>query len=709
MEESSLCQDSAATEGGTCPVLDDVDGNYSVRDCTTVEANIFSDEVEENFSLEEEPITVEDANSIDPNSLNPYIGREFESEHATYLFYGQYARHVGFGIRKRFIRRSKLNNEVIGRTYVCSREGIKLNRKEVDHPRPTTRLDCKAMMKVKRYENGKWIIIKFVKEHNHELYPHSACIFQSPLISTCNETPKSSDIDVSKTMVPPTKRGRPKKLQVIDKNGRHLFDNEQRESLSAGDAQTIYEYFMRAQVSNPRFFYAMELDDQQRLRNVFWADTKSRVDYAHFGDVVAFDTTYLMNKYETKLVLFVGINHHGQSVLLGCALVTDETKASFLWVFRTWLTVMQGGPPKAIITDQHQAIKLAVAEAFPFPQTRHRLCLCHIMRRVPEKLGKLCESDGNFMYKLDKCVYDSLTVDEFERRWKKLIQAYGLTDHDWLQTLYEDRMHWVPAYLKDTLFAGVCSSHREEIVTSFFDGYVSQKTNLKDFIDQIEFALQKSYSAEEEADLETYRRTPNLITGSPYEAQMSSIYTMDVFKKFQGEILQIPSCTAVRIQKEEGADLNYIVKELKMKPNGVRGVKDYAVTFNSCETKVSCVCRLFEFEGYICRHAMVVLFAVGVFDIPFCYILKRWTRDAKNIDICNGSQDSGPEFVAKCFSDLRADSLKLAEEGSLTKERYRTAKIFLKEALMKMTSMDKVPASVPVIKSKEVQQQISWQ
>ncbi|KAF5200360.1 Far1-related sequence 4-like, partial [Thalictrum thalictroides] len=116
-----LCRDSAASEDGSCPVMDDLDENYTVRDCTTVEANIFSDEVEENFSIDEtipeDPSAAENANGLDP-----YIGREFESEHATYLFYGEYARHVGFGIRKRFIRRSKLNNEVIGRTYVCSRE-----------------------------------------------------------------------------------------------------------------------------------------------------------------------------------------------------------------------------------------------------------------------------------------------------------------------------------------------------------------------------------------------------------------------------------------------------------------------------------------------------------------------------------------------------------------------------------------------------------
>lgn len=39
--------------------------------------------------------------------------------------------------------------------------------------------------------------------------------------------------------------------------------------------------------------------------------------YESFGDVVTFDTTYLPNKYGMPFARFVGVNHHGQSILLG--------------------------------------------------------------------------------------------------------------------------------------------------------------------------------------------------------------------------------------------------------------------------------------------------------------------------------------------------------------------------------------------------------
>ncbi|KAI8549703.1 hypothetical protein RHMOL_Rhmol06G0045800 [Rhododendron molle] len=54
----------------------------------------------------------------------------------------------------------------------------------------------------------------------------------------------------------------------------------------------------------------MDLDDEERLRNVFWADARSRAACKEFGDVVTFDTTYLVNKYDMPFAPFVSVNHH---------------------------------------------------------------------------------------------------------------------------------------------------------------------------------------------------------------------------------------------------------------------------------------------------------------------------------------------------------------------------------------------------------------
>lgn len=60
----------------------------------------------------------------------------------------------------------------------------------------------------------------------------------------------------------------------------------------------------------------MDLDEAGQLKNLFWADARSRVAYKEFNDIITFDTTYLTNKYDMSFVPFVRVNHHGQSIYL---------------------------------------------------------------------------------------------------------------------------------------------------------------------------------------------------------------------------------------------------------------------------------------------------------------------------------------------------------------------------------------------------------
>lgn len=92
---------------------------------------------------------------------------------------------------------------------------------------------------------------------------------------------------------------------------------------------------------------------------------------------MTFDTTYLINKYDMPFAPFVGVYHHGESILLGCALLSNEETETFEWLFESWLACMSNKPPKAIITDQCRAMQNAIEKKFP--DTQHRWCLWHIM------------------------------------------------------------------------------------------------------------------------------------------------------------------------------------------------------------------------------------------------------------------------------------------------------------------------------------------
>ena len=60
------------------------------------------------------------------------------------------------------------------------------------------------------------------------------------------------------------------------------------------------------------FFHMMDLDEERRLRNVFWVDARSKIVFKVFSDVATFDTTYITNKYDMPFAPFVRVNRHMQ-------------------------------------------------------------------------------------------------------------------------------------------------------------------------------------------------------------------------------------------------------------------------------------------------------------------------------------------------------------------------------------------------------------
>ena len=77
---------------------------------------------------------------------------------------------------------------------------------------------------------------------------------------------------------------------------------------------------------------------------------------------------------------FVGVNHQGRSILLGCGLISKENTETFVWLFSKWLECMNECAPQGIITDQDRVMKNAIE--IVFPNTRHRWCLWYIMKKL---------------------------------------------------------------------------------------------------------------------------------------------------------------------------------------------------------------------------------------------------------------------------------------------------------------------------------------
>jgi hypothetical protein len=70
------------------------------------------------------------------------------------------------------------------------------------------------------------------------------------------------------------------------------------------------------QIKFPNYFFQYTKDTQNRLEKVIWISHKMKINYANFGDVVIFDTTFRTNRFKLPLGFFVGISNEGKSIFL---------------------------------------------------------------------------------------------------------------------------------------------------------------------------------------------------------------------------------------------------------------------------------------------------------------------------------------------------------------------------------------------------------
>ncbi|KAG6655026.1 hypothetical protein CIPAW_05G186800 [Carya illinoinensis] len=252
----------------------------------------------------------------------PKLGMVFKSEEDLLSYYKRYGQQCGFGIMTQ--RSHRFEDESLRYvTLGCAQGGMARNRtSNVAKPRPTSKTDCKARINV-TLERGVFKVNGVDNSHNHGLSPKKSRFFRcnrevSESVKRVLDINDQVGIRMNKSFASLVQEaGGFENLPFNEKDCRNYIDKARHLRLGKGGAGALREYFARMQYKNDGFFSLMDMDDDGRFRNVCWADARSRAAYKYFGDVVTFDTTYLTNRYGMPLAPFVGVNHHGQSILLG--------------------------------------------------------------------------------------------------------------------------------------------------------------------------------------------------------------------------------------------------------------------------------------------------------------------------------------------------------------------------------------------------------
>ncbi|CAI9105974.1 OLC1v1005024C5 [Oldenlandia corymbosa var. corymbosa] len=628
--------------------------------------------------------------------VEPYLGMEFDSEEAARTFYVLYAKRIGFCTCVSNLDRPRSDGTLSVRQFYCVKDWL----------RKRTGKSCEAMLKVELKGHGKWVVTKFVKEHKHFDTNSSKMHYIRPrrhfagIAKHTVETYPGLETVPSGTMYVSVE-GKHVPIELNGgadispfKSSRALKGSDSLSTVSrlptrkntlGKDAQNLLDYFKKMQAENPCFYYAIQLDEDNRMANVFWADSRSRAAYVHFGDAVTLDTSYRVNQHKVPFAPFTGVNHHGQTILFACALLLDESEATFLWLFKTFLAAMNDRAPVSIVTDRDKAIQVAVAQVFP--EARHCFNKWGILREGQERMVRISRAYPNFQVELYNCINLTQTIEEFEFSWDCLLEKYGLRRNDWLQSLYNFRRQWVPVYFRNSFFAAV--SPNQGFESLFFDGYVNQQTTLPLFFRQYERALESSFEKEVEADLDTSSTSPQLKTPSPMEKQAADVYTRRIFSGFQKELVETFVYTANRIDGD-GTISSYRVAKFE------DDRKAYIVSLNVPEIKATCTCQMFEYCGILCRHILTVFTVTNVLTLPSHYILKRWTRNARNGSRSDDSWElDSCESLTIRYNNLCKEAIKCAEEGAITPETYDIVLNALKEAMKKVNMAKKNVSRVP--------------
>ena len=58
--------------------------------------------------------------------------------------------------------------------------------------------------------------------------------------------------------------------------------------------------------------------------------------------------------------MLVGVNHHHQTVVFGCALLMDESIGTYEWVLETFLIAMMNKKPIFGVTDGDKAMRKTI-------------------------------------------------------------------------------------------------------------------------------------------------------------------------------------------------------------------------------------------------------------------------------------------------------------------------------------------------------------
>ncbi|XP_044431108.1 protein FAR1-RELATED SEQUENCE 5-like [Triticum aestivum] len=463
--------------------------------------------------------------------ITPNLGLSYDSLTEAYDFYNLYSWECGFGIR---YGKSRINVKGARcmKEFVCSCSG-KPNKENSS----SCRTKCRAMVRLLQTDDGGWYIYENKTEHNHEQLDTCASKLHFPshrhIYKYTRELVahlRQNNVNLSKVYnIIGTYFGRIENVPFTKRCLRTLCGKISREQADDDVRKTI-ELFSEMKEKDSDFSYAVQVDDESRIRTLLWSNGRSKLQYHYFGDAVTFDTTYKTNMYDMPFGLFVGVNNHFQSTIFVGVLMRDEQSEIYEWVFHEFVKMMGGKVPVTILTDQARAMEIAIENVWP--DTTHRWCKWHILRKAKESLGFHYTKKSDFRAELHRLVNHMLTIGEFEKGWVEIMKKYSLQSNTFLTQIFEVRRKWAKPYFSGKFCAKMTSTQRSESANHMLKNYVPPACPMNLFVKQYAKVLFDREQEEGFQEKRTKLAGVVLKVDIPIERHASTVYTRAMFELF---------------------------------------------------------------------------------------------------------------------------------------------------------------------------------
>ncbi|CAG8737728.1 5533_t:CDS:2 [Rhizophagus irregularis] len=190
------------------------------------------------------------------------------------------------------------------------------------------------------------------------------------------------------------------------------------------DASSMYLELMKQQQENPTFHVDACFEGQDNhLTRLCWMSPSQLQLWSCFHDVVLLDTTAKTNRYFMILYIVILIDNHNRSRLAATAIVSDEIKETFSWLFSSISKATNRLIPKLLYTDADPAMVAAASSTWT--TIKHHFCLFHIRKNLEKHfLGKYGEEKWKEFFTVFCHARNSRVEFIFEEKWAALLQKY---------------------------------------------------------------------------------------------------------------------------------------------------------------------------------------------------------------------------------------------------------------------------------------------